>query len=302
MVWKMTERPKTVLASRALVKEFVEMEPAPHDRPLSERRLQVYDRILNAGDFRPVVWAAAVCDETGCTYRVNGKHTSTLLSGRDPLPEFWVTVERYRCKTLNEVAALYGTFDSSVASRTTKDINLSFAATLPELRDVQQKLIHLTVTAAANLKWTDTELRAVPPAERAEELFERADFVKWLGKVIPAANTKPMSVTRPLLRSPVVQAMMATYDRSPRLAMQFWEMVRDESAPENTDPTRTLSRFLVRAAMLTAGSGARGTRGKKVVTHREMFVKCLHAWNAWRAGETTNLNYYAAAPVPGVAK
>lgn len=59
-MWKMMEKPKTVLASPSLVKEFVEMEPAPHDRPLSERRMQVYQRILKAGNFRPVTWASVM--------------------------------------------------------------------------------------------------------------------------------------------------------------------------------------------------------------------------------------------------
>ena len=31
-------------------------------------------------------------------------------------------------------------------------------------------------------------------------------------------------------------------------------------------------------------------------------MKCLHAWNACRKGETTNLNYYAKADVPSVSK
>jgi hypothetical protein len=33
-----------------------------------------------------------------------------------------------------------------------------------------------------------------------------------------------------------------------------------------------------------------------------MYVKCLHAWNAWRRGEATSLQYYAKAPLPDVCR
>lgn len=62
MSWKYLEKPRTVLASKHLVAEFFEMEPAPHDRPLSERRMQVYERILKDGSFRTVTWASVHCN------------------------------------------------------------------------------------------------------------------------------------------------------------------------------------------------------------------------------------------------
>lgn len=297
MAWKMMEKPRTMLASKPLVAEFVAMEPAPHDRPLSERRMHVYERILKSGDFRPVTWASVLCKETNCTYRVNGKHTSNLLAAKDPIPEFYVTLERWICDTLNDVASLYATYDSNLSSRTAQDVNLSFAATLPELRQVPARLINLTVTAAAYLKWDDAELRKVPQVERAEQLLDRADFVKWLQKIVNTSTDKG-SLSRHLLRSPVACAMMATYDRYPSKAADFWTMVRDESHANRDDATRTLSRFLVRASLT---SRDRQKEAKKV-GHREMYVKCLHAWNAWRKGETTSLAYHAKAPVPAISK
>ncbi len=297
MSWKMSEKPRTVVASTSLVKEFVDMEPAPYDRPLSERRMQVYERILKANAFRPVVWASALCYETNCTYRVNGKHTSLLLSKQNPLPVFYVTLERWNCDTLKDVGSLYNTYDSNLASRNNSDINMSFASAMPELRDVPARLINLTVSAAASLKWDDAMLRKVPPAERAEELLERTDFVKWLQETVQTTTTGRMGLSRHILRSPVVQAMMATYDRAPNVAKQFWVVVRDESAPDRNDPTRTLARFLVRAVL----AGSRGST-KEMVGSREVFVKCIHAWNAYRAGETTALNYHAGAPIPKISK
>lgn len=187
-MWTMLEKPRTVIAQRVVVDEFVNMEPAPYDRALSERRLQVYERILKANAFRPVVWASALCYETNCTYRVNGKHTSILLSKQNPLPTFYVTLERWACETLKDVGSLYNTYDSNLSSRNNSDINLSFAAAIPELRDVPSRLINLTVSAASNLKWDDATLRKIPQAERAEELLERGDFVVWLQEVVKTTS------------------------------------------------------------------------------------------------------------------
>ena len=51
MSWKLIDRPKTLKVTKTLAKQFCEMEPAPHDRPLSERRLQVYQKLMNQGQF-----------------------------------------------------------------------------------------------------------------------------------------------------------------------------------------------------------------------------------------------------------
>lgn len=301
MGWKLIEKPKTVMASKSLVTEFVEMEPAPHDRPLSERRLLVYERILRSKLFRPVTWASAVCYETNCTYRVKGKHTSLLLSRIDPIPEFYVTLDRYGCDHLTDVATLYGTFDNNLASRTINDINTSFAGSIPELREVPGRLINLTVSAASMIKWSESELKRVPPAERAEELLDRVGFAKWLREVITTVDTRSkMALCKHMLRASVVQAMMMTYDKAPLIAKQFWIMVRDESSPDRDDPSRTLARFLIRAALTSARTH---NTDRKIVSHREMLVKCIRAWNAWRAGEhPSNLLYYPNAEIPKVSK
>lgn len=304
MSWKQAEKPRTVLATPALVKEFVEMEPVPHDRPLSEKRLQVYERILRAGDFRTVTWASVACHETNCTYRVNGKHTATLLSKLDKLPEFHVTVERYGAEDLKDVANLYNTFDSSLASRTSGDINMAFAATIGELRGLAPRLVNLAVSAIAANRWDENELRKVPPAERAEQLVDHTDFVVWLNKLIPSAGPGGgvNSTTAHIRRAPVAAAMFATYQRAPRLADQFWLAVKEESAPDRDDSTRTLARFLIRAR-IGGGRGGAKMADTKTVTNRELYAKCVHAWNAWRKGEQlTRFNYFANSPLPVPSK
>src|ERR1700733_6817786 len=63
-MWKLTGHPKTQIATRPLAEQFQRMEPAIQDRPVSELRLKVYEKIMRAGGFRPMSWAAAHCKET----------------------------------------------------------------------------------------------------------------------------------------------------------------------------------------------------------------------------------------------
>lgn len=297
-MWKMQEKPKTVLASKALVKEFFEMEPAPHDRPLSENRLRVYEKLLKAGEFRPVTWASALCHETNCIYRVNGKHTATMLSKLDPIPDFHVTIERYVCDTLNDVASLYNTFDSKLASRTTRDMNLAFAATIRELDNVPERFIHYTVTAAAVLKQGLEKAKDIPPAEKAELLIDAYPFAVWLTKLMPSGTRSGTSYYH-LSRTPVVNAMMATWNRAPQKAEEFWSLVISEEARTPDHPTRQIGKYLLRVA-LAGGATTGHSRNRTLVTPREIYVKCLHAWNAWRKDEPTTLRYVKDAPVPAV--
>lgn len=295
MGWKYSEKVKTILATPTLVKEFCEMEPAPHDRPLSERRLLVYERILLAGEFRTVTWASCICKETGTTYRVNGKHTSMLLLGRKPFPEFYVTLERYTADRLTDVANLYNTFDSGLASRSVSDVNAAFAATVPALKEIPLRVIGLCVNAIAFHKWSETEIRRISPAEKAEELLDNQDFVEWVAPILKGGAGAGINNVRWIGRAPVVQAMLATYRRHKAESDEFWWAVRQESAPKTEDPSRALARYLVRVV-----TGGRGVPNRRIVTNREVYVKCLHAWNAWRNDETTNLNYYAKADIPKV--
>lgn len=296
MTWRLIDRPKTQKVTKALAKTYAEMEPAPHDRPLSERRLAVYEKLLTAGEFRPVTWASAICKETGGVYRVNGKHTSVLLSGLDKVPEFYVTVEEYECDDLSDVAQLYATFDSKMQSRTSRDINMSFAATVPVLKDLPAYCINLAVGGMSYWQWKEGQVNA-QLAERAEQLLEHPEFVVWLAGVFSSGETggKPTrSHSRHLQRVAVVAAMFATWQKAQKQSTQFWEAVRDETGASPTVPDRKLARYLLTVGINT-GQGSQRARQAKP---REFYVKCLHGWNAWRKGETTNLNYYPDAKLP----
>jgi hypothetical protein len=297
-MWRLVGNPKTMKVTANLAKEFAEMEAAIHDRPLSERRLQVYERIIRSGGFRPVSWAKAYCKETGQTYRVNGKHTSTLMKGladADDLPELYAVVEVYECDGLDDIAKLYATYDSRIQSRTASDINMSFASCIPQLKDVAPRIINLSV-AAISFAEHRGDYGNVQPADRAEKLLDGFDFTLWLSELIASTN-KNGANNNHLRRIPVCGAMKLNYDKSKRSATEFWSAVRDDTDPQPNMPTRKLSRFLLTNAAVGAH---KDRRNRFIRSNKEFFVKSLHAWNAWRLGETTNLNYFANASIPDV--
>jgi hypothetical protein len=293
MAYELVGTPKTEKVTRALAVRFRDMDPVPHDRPLNPKRVEAYRKMLSAGLFRPVQWATVHCNETQATYRVNGKHTSSLFADFDKMPQdVHATIEHYHCDDLDDVARLYATFDSRTQVRTTNDINRAFAAVDPELSELPTKIINLSVTAIAFARYGD-HYATRPAAERAECLLESESklFIAWVSEVLGSNNEN----TRHMWRSPVCAAMYATFQKSRKAASEFWLAVRDGTGSTPKTPDRVLHRFLLSKSV--KGSNPAG-RSSTLVGPREMYVKCLHAWNAWRRDTTTDLKYHAQAKIP----
>jgi hypothetical protein len=295
MAYELVGTPKTEKVTQSLAIRFRDMDPVPHDRPLNPKRVDAYRKMLAAGLFRPVQWATVHCNETQATYRVNGKHTSNLFAEYEELPQpIHATIEHYHCDDIDDVARLYATFDSRTQVRTTNDINRAFAAIDPELSELPTKIINLCVTAIAYCKHGD-QYAQIPAAERAECLLDENNklFVAWVHAVLGNSGNKESS--RLLWRSSVVAAMHASYQKSRRDANEFWLAVRDGTGATPKAPDRVLNRFLLGKAVI----GSKTSRHSSgLVSPREMFVKCLHAWNAWRRDTTTDLKYHAQAKIP----
>jgi hypothetical protein len=296
MAYELAGTPKTEKVTRALAIKFRDMDPVPHDRPLNPKRVEAYRKMLAAGLFRPVQWATVYCNETQATYRVNGKHTSNLFSEYEEIPQdVHATIEHYHCDDMDDVARLYATFDSRTQVRTTADINRAFAAVDPDLVEIPAKIISLCVTAISYCKHGDNYFH-VSAADRAESLLDEANkaFVQWVHSVL---GNSANDLTRLLWRAPVVAAMYACYQKSKRDANEFWLAVRDGTGSTPKKPDRVLNRFLL-AKIVNNGSQATRKKSGGIAAPREMFVKCLHAWNAWRRDTTTDLKYHAQAKIP----
>lgn len=289
MTWELRSA-VTKKVTKQLVAMIAGMTPAPGDRPLSTRRLEIYRAMIEQCTFRPCTWAIATTRDTEESFRVNGKHTSTLMSQFETLPELYVTLEEYVCDTVEDVARLYGTFDSRMATRTSRDINYAFASAIDELKHVRQKAINISVTGMSWFKYR-AAAHLKPAAERAELLAEHKSFVLWVNDII-AGDPK---AHRHLLRGAVGAAMFATWLKSQKDSTVFWIAVRDETGTKPSCPDRKLAKYLSTISIATSSSRY---SQKQSSSTAEMYAKCLHAWNAWRRGEQTDLKFYASAKLP----
>jgi hypothetical protein len=292
MSWVLAKKPETVKATRKLAEEFANMTPCPHDRPIKPPIMRMLDKAVNEQQLRTCLWAKAFCKATGETYRVNGKHTSTKLSTVNGELKEWpyVQVEEYVCDTLEDVADLYCTFDPSRSGRSSGDVNRIYLATNPELADVPARTFSACVTAVAYATFEDGYAYH-DPRERAQLALAQPGFVLWFYGV---AVTRDGRVFH---RGPVAAAMFKTWQKAQKAATEFWTAVRDATGPTPTLPCRKLSKFLLG----TSSAIALGMNtGKPKATQREFYVRCIHAWNAWRKGEATDLKYYPASKTPAV--
>jgi hypothetical protein len=287
---------KVLPLTKEAARRFRDMDGVPSDRNLSVPRIEAYRKIASLGMFRPLQWATAVCAETSGTYRVNGKHTSTLFAedGVEIPDGLIAVVEHFKCDTMEDLAKLYSTYDSRSMVRTTNDINKSFAAVDEDLSEIPVGIVSLCVTAIAYTKHGASYTQR-PAAERAEALFEpqNKQFVRWVAEMVVGKDA------RHIKRSPVVSAMYDTWRKSHKASTEFWKAVRDHSGESPVLPDRKIGKYLLTRTVNT-GNGGRKNMGGSACAPREMYVKCLHAWNAWRRNTTTDLKYHSEAKVPAV--
>lgn len=293
-MWTMTNKPTPQKMSFALAKEFRDMEPCPHDRLLNQTRLERLQAKYDAGEFRSCLWAKAYCAETKKWYRINGKHTSTMLADLNGKAlkgnPIFIVVEEYHCPTMEDVARLYSSFDSRISARNASDINRVFAATNPEISDVNGRTLNVVVAAITFAKWEDTCEKPLAE-ERAAFLLQFPGFVRWVHALTAGQEAAHV------YRAPVMGAAFLTWQKSQKEATTFWTLVRDGSGTDHRSADRALQRYLLKTSCAT---GRGSTTGKAMAGRREMFVKCIHGWNAWRRGESTTLPYYATAKTPAV--
>lgn len=291
MAWSLIEA-DVKKCTKALAKKFAEMLPAPHDRNFRPSIAGHLKKAIENNKFRLADFASVNCEATGETYRVNGKHTSTVLNemnGEFP-SELWAVVEHYRADTLEDVAGLYATFDHSKSVRRRGDINKAFAASHPDLAEIPAKIID---SCAAGIGWSLWEIGQLSKdaEECASLLIANPQFVMWAYFILKGDSSK----LKHLYRKSVLAAMFKTFCKHQKAATEFWEMVRDESHPKNTHPTRRLAKHL-----LTHSIRHRDERSSTCDTPQGMYVRCIHAWNAFRDGTTTDLKFYPSSKTPAV--
>ena len=292
MAWRERERPRFVRLTQKLAETFAAMQSAPHDRPLTNSRIAFFRNEIAAGRFRTCEWASAFCEATGETYRVNGKHTSSIFATMNgEMPDIMVSVQTYDCETLEDVADLYSTFDSQQSARKSSDINRIHSAAHPDLIGLPARVINVAVSGMAFAFW-ERGAWGHTSMQRAVLMLKCPEFPVWLNTV---ASENP-SDSKIIMRTGPAAAMFKTWLKDTPAATTFWQLVRDGSGKDHHSADRILNKHLLMTT--TMSGGGTGGAKKKIASVHEMYIRCLHAWNAWRSNEKTSLRYTAGCKTP----
>jgi hypothetical protein len=226
----------------------------------------------------PLTWAVAYCEEDGNTYRVNGQHTTKLLSSYpfDKIAHLYVHVHRFTCKTLNDVAALNGCYDAPMSAKTANDTYKSFAASEQRLDAVSDTLINNAAAALAMAILNDVASKDTTAEQRAKLVLENVDFTLWFPQFL--CNKADYKLMR---RSAVIAAMYDTYMASVEKATVFWSLLRSGNEPASS-PVGRLREFL-----MTYKCGSRqAERQATATTPAIMRDICVDLWGKWLDGIT----------------
>ena len=104
-------------------------------------------------------------------------------------------------------------------------------------------------------------------------------------------------------RGSVVGGMFLTFAKSAKGSDEFWSAVRDGTGfTQKHDPRLKLRNSLMTCKVAQTGD-RRTDRGPKAVSSEEIIRWAIHAWNAWRKGESlTVLRAYLKAERPKLVK
>lgn len=290
-MFRVKGRPEMFQVTKSKATWFAQMQSVPRDRDLTEWRTNGLGKAFRDGLAITFQWGIAELD--GVQYRVNGKHSSTELASMDHMPDAWVCLTTYLCETAEDVAVLYAQFDGRISARTPNDIYYTMATACESIAQLPKALIVLGVTGLSYNHWDCNDINKTA-VDKGQLMLAHPDFMLWLHTL-----TQNLETNRAVIwRKPVVAAMARTWFKSRVAATEFWEAVKTGSDADPSSPSRRLRDYLLKSALF-AGRGAGS--GKKTAFPREMFVKCLHAWNAWRSERTTDLKYHPKAPIPKAA-
>ena len=287
----------TVPLTRDLADEFATMQRWSGERPLNLRRVRALRKELEEGRFRSPEWAVGYLN--GVKYRVNGQHSSVMLSeanGEFPA-SLKVKLSEYHCDTEQDLADLFQTFDQRFSARGKDDHVGAVMASIPEIADseIPRKTVSRIASAiTAHIRGIGAK---TSPRESAGNLVEDPRFVLVAERLFRSGNKlyslgvgAAMYGTWERLHQKRGSARPEHVEKHDKYWFSFWDSVFEESNPDPSAPSRVLARYL---RELRRGE----SRTSDV---RKIYVKCIHAWNAHRANKTTRLSYMERAGIPEI--
>jgi hypothetical protein len=233
--------------TRELAISHASLPAMPGEREVKTARLKFLKDLLDRGLFVGVDWHQGLCAADGIMYRLEGQHSSHMLSELDPAAfpgDQLARITTWNFDTVeHDSATLFNLFNNPRSARTNEDVMGVYRASVPELAQLSRKfLINVAngVHEREDQKWDDGDEQALPPhgpRERGLYFFhpEPVQAALWLSRFQSLKNQGFLG--HPTL----VSEMLRQWEQNAVAATTFWEFVYRENHPEVDHETRELA-------------------------------------------------------------
>lgn len=292
--WEPTTRTRRTLDSN-FAKWYLSLPGLPSEREIQKDHVEkLKARMLNGMMLEDNVSVATI-GVNGKTYKGNGQHTCTARNEPNgDAPNLKINYCHYDVASLADAAQLYAQFDPSWGGRRFPHIAGAIWSTDGMLKKFGSKrFLSLAAGAIAFDKMGRTF--------RAKQQLTGDDRIN-----LPKQHTKAVEILQQiteeeshhLMRDAVFCAMYQTIRVDAEAALRFWSDVRDGAMLEKDDPRKRLEVYLRRIVSNMGPGSTKAANVNRKPGNNELYTKCIHFWNAWREGRTTDAKWYPSAPLP----
>lgn len=212
-------------------------------RPIREHHVEFIRHLMQTGRFRAGS-EIAMAQYASRDYIVNGNHTLYAIVRLDA--PVWVTLTRYQVSSLEEVDALYNTFDRQMP-RTARDMLKAYGfadhagltqreseCLFSAMRPLLSGFVYATARAQKELGYLrDNERLYIAALDWTKE-------ASMFARDLQGAK-KPWAAF--LLRQSLMAIALVQYRFQPGIAGDFWEHVALENHANPNHPTRLLAKW-----------------------------------------------------------
>jgi hypothetical protein len=296
-----TLEPVRVVVSQRLTpekaKELLRHNNYRGQRPLKQARLAGLAYKIERGTFRAATVGLALVASSGKQFMVNGQHCchAVLRTGKS----IKLIIEYYEVPNDHALALLYSETDNQ-QKRNTTDTLLPFIIDT-ELQVVPMRCIRLAADALYQYslvkvgKWATRGAAELTGEQRASYLYADTEKVFMLHELL--FGEKMNRLFGFMLRSPVLVAILSTHAVASKEAIDFWTQVRDGEMLKPKSPQLYLRDWLLRVSL----SGPNARIVPESATKREVYARCIGAWNYMRQHKPmpqSGYRYRPDEPIP----
>ncbi|KKN81506.1 hypothetical protein LCGC14_0317650 [marine sediment metagenome] len=252
------------------------------ERDISEDHVQkLWDR-MKRGSFDDKLVTLATCRYDHVTYKINGQHTCWALVNMPSDYELQVREISYSVDTKEDLKSIYSMFDQSLP-RSEGHLTKVRLADTEVTTGVHMSLISALVSGMKMwLFEKSTDRKRHRNEEMAMLVKEHSQTFRSVALMLQDNKDSIGDVKR----QPVIACMMATYDKVPRMAGQFWgPVITGLDLTNKTDARWRLRKYL---ADHTTGATYR-VNMKKSAPPEVMYRVCINCWNKWRKGDPMSM-------------